>query len=95
MLGFLSKSVALFASLQASLSLATPIASRANSVETRASGFTNSVYFVNWFVTAPVYLIVLPCGSLASNNSTGASMAGTFSLRIYQLRTLLMFSILS
>jgi chitinase len=48
MLGFLGKSVALLAALQATFSSATPLAPEEHSVEKRASGFANAVYFTNW-----------------------------------------------
>ncbi|KAL7929119.1 endochitinase 42 [Trichoderma chlorosporum] len=48
MLNFLGKSVALLAALQATLSSASPLATEERSVEKRASGYANSVYFTNW-----------------------------------------------
>lgn len=48
MLGFLGKSVALLAALQATLTSATPVSTNDVSVEKRASGYTNAVYFTNW-----------------------------------------------
>ncbi|KAH6604958.1 chitinase [Trichoderma cornu-damae] len=48
MLNFLGKSVALLAALQATLSSATPLAKEERSIEKRANGFANAVYFTNW-----------------------------------------------
>lgn len=48
MLSFLGKSVALLAALQATLSSASPLATEERSVEKRANGYANSVYFTNW-----------------------------------------------
>ncbi|KAL7785137.1 glycoside hydrolase family 18 protein [Trichoderma ceciliae] len=48
MLNFFSKSVALLAALQATLSSATPVATEERSIEERANGFANAVYFTNW-----------------------------------------------
>lgn len=48
MLNFLGKSVALLAALQATLTSASPLAINERSVEKRASGFANAVYFTNW-----------------------------------------------
>jgi chitinase len=48
MLSFLGKSVALLAALQATLSSASPLATEEHSVEKRANGYANSVYFTNW-----------------------------------------------
>lgn len=50
MLNLLGKSVALLAALQAALSFASPVATEERSVEKRASGFANAVYFTNWWV---------------------------------------------
>ncbi|RFU80649.1 chitinase [Trichoderma arundinaceum] len=47
MLNFFGKSVALLATLQAALSSASPLATE-SSVEKRANGFVNAVYFTNW-----------------------------------------------
>ncbi|KAL7892624.1 glycoside hydrolase family 18 protein [Trichoderma sp. SZMC 28014] len=48
MLGFLGKSVALLAALQATLTSASPVAANDVSIEKRASGYANAVYFTNW-----------------------------------------------
>ncbi|KAK1253955.1 hypothetical protein MKX07_002032 [Trichoderma sp. CBMAI-0711] len=48
MLNFFGKSVALLAALQATLTSASPLATKEHSVEKRASGFANAVYFTNW-----------------------------------------------
>ncbi|KAK5997373.1 Chitinase 1 [Cladobotryum mycophilum] len=52
MLGFFTKSVAILASLQASLSLASPLTKREDGLEKRASGYVNTAYFVNWGIYA-------------------------------------------
>jgi chitinase len=48
MLGFLGKSVALLAALQATFTSASPVTANDVSVEKRASGYANAVYFTNW-----------------------------------------------
>ncbi|OAQ73379.1 endochitinase [Pochonia chlamydosporia 170] len=45
---FFARSLAVLATLQATLSLATPISARDDVIETRATGYANSVYFTNW-----------------------------------------------
>lgn len=47
---FFARSLAVLATLQATLSLATPISARDDVIETRATGYANSVYFTNWYV---------------------------------------------
>ena len=46
MLGFIKKSIAVAAALQVITAVASPISEV--SVEKRASGFANAVYFTNW-----------------------------------------------
>jgi hypothetical protein len=50
MLSFLSKSLAVLASLQAVSGMAMPRVEKPFEVSKRASGPVNAVYFTNWFV---------------------------------------------
>ncbi|EQL00399.1 chitinase [Ophiocordyceps sinensis CO18] len=48
MLYMLARSVAILASVHATLSLATPVVRTESALERRSGGFANSVYFTNW-----------------------------------------------
>lgn len=52
MFGLLSKSVALLAALQATVTVASPLNSMG--VEKRGSGYVNAVYFTNWLAFTPL-----------------------------------------
>lgn len=87
-----ARSLVLLGLLNIMLCLATPVLRTGSAVEKQAGGFTNSVYFTNWFVNSRLAPFAL--GRLF-DRLVGGSMVETTSPLIFLLLKSPMFCILS